>query len=177
MNAFENNGQILYYCYDEDRVIQFITDNMYQIFTKYNLADMRDIPLENAVISERGNGDELFDNRTMEYWKVAKVKQLKDKYKVLFSQSLPTSVDEISVSVDDINIGNLLIKKCIAEETNDNVYFEDYNKDIKNVTKDNIKIIFKEAAIANMNYHKDYRTIEILINQAETVEDLQAIVI
>lgn len=174
-NILKVNEPIFYYCYEEDRIVVFITTSIFETTTRYNIADNREIPLENAVISDRGNGDELFDNRTVEYWKIVKTKQLTDKYDLLFSSPFTTSVNNISVGVDDATIDMLLCKKCIAEETDSRVIFDDYNKDSKEVIKANIKVIFKEAAVVNMNYHRDYRQIEKLIRQAKTVTDLQAI--
>lgn len=140
------------------------------------LFDERDIPLENATLFD----GQLYDNRELDYWKLLKTKELESYLNNADNAGYETSLgiksDCTENSISKLNLG-LSNYNLIATKDTDKVNFCDYNNDLHSITFAQFKQICKEVGADYSNRYGKKWTVRKAINEAKTIEEIQAIVI
>ncbi len=164
-----------YYCTNSDR-IEFVTDDFSETTYSTTFAKTSIIPIDNCIILE----NQLYDNRELDYWKLAKTKEL-EKYlnnadNAGYMTTLNIKSDCTENSISKLNLG-LSNYNLIATKDTDKVGFCDYNNDLHQITFAQFKQICKEVGADYSNRYGKKWTVRKAINQAKTIAEIQAIVI
>jgi len=165
-----------YYCTNSDK-IELITEDFSE--TAYNIviADARNIPLENAVLLD----GQLHDNRELDYWKLAKTKELENYLNNAIVNGYTTSTG-IVADCDEKSLSLQVAGKVFNDIENDvkatkNVTFTDFFGDDHELTPAKYKVLLKEIG----SYIKGIRATKSRvigkIKTSKTIEELKAIVI
>lgn len=161
----------MYYEYKDNMIIAVSSE--YQQ-NKQQMFDERNIPLENAVLID----GQLYDNRELEYWKLAKTKELENyldnaesaPYK-LKNGWLADCNQKSKVNLSDADV---LYHKSWY---NLPLIFVDYSNESHTVTLAQWDAIFAELSIEFARRYNLKQTVRTAINEAKTIEEVQAIVI
>lgn len=163
-----------FYTYDNEYTGFIAVSEIFPIEPSY--ADVRNIPLENAKLLD----GELYDNRELEYWKLVKTKELNDYLNNADNAGYMTTLniksDCTENSISKLNLG-LSNYNLIATKDTDKVGFCDYNNDLHSITFAQFKQICKEVGADYSNRYGKKWTVRKAINEAKTIEEIQAIVI
>lgn len=144
--------------------------------SKQQIADIRDILKDNCKLV---NG-QLYDNREFDYWKLAKTKELEnylnnaDNAGYMTALNIKSDCTENSISKLNLGLSNY---NLIATKDADKVGFCDYNNDLHSITFAQFKQICKEVGADYSNRYGKKWTVRKAINEANTIEEIQAIVI
>ena len=140
------------------------------------LSDHRNIPKENCKLL---NG-ELYDDRELDYWKAAKRIELENYLNNAdnagFETSLKIKMDCNNISISQLNLG-LSNYNLIATKDADKVNLCDYNNELHSITFLQFKQICKEVGADYSNRYSKKWTVRKAINEAKTIEEIQAIII
>lgn len=163
----------MYYEIKDNKVIS--VSELYDA-SKTQMADLRDIPKDNCEIVD----GQLYDNRELDYWKLAKTKELEgylnNADNAGYETSLGIKSDCTENSITKLNLG-LSNYNLIATKDTDMVNFCDYNNDLHSITFAQFRQICKEVGADYSNRYGKKWTVRKAINEAKTIEDVQAIVI
>lgn len=144
--------------------------------SKQQMADIRDIPVENTELLD----GQLYDNRELDYWKIAKTKELESYLNNADNAGYMTTLgiksDCTENSIGKLNLG-LSNYNLIATKDTDKVNFCDYNNDLHSITFAQFKQICKEVGADYSNRYGKKWTVRKVINEAKTIAEIQAIVI
>lgn len=144
------------------------------VFRHPCLFDSREIPLENAVLFQ----GQLYDNRELEYWKVAKTKENQASAYLKSVAGLIVNGVKIKTTAESATALNELLSLAMLENNAKAlVEFRDYNTDWHSVTVDQFKAICLQVGQYCRAIDKAYTTNIKLIESAKTIEEIQAIVI
>lgn len=163
----------MYYEIKDDKVIS--VSGLYDA-NKTQMADIRDIPLENAELLD----GQLCDNRELDYWKLTKTKELEsylnnaDTAGYMTTLGIKSDCTENSISKLNLGLSNY---NLIATKDTDKVNFCDYNNDLHSITFAQFKQICKEVGADYSNRYGKKWTVRKAINEAKTIAEIQAIVI
>lgn len=158
-----------YYCTNTDK-IEFITTDFNLANYNIVLADVRDIPLENAKLID----GQLYDNREIDYWKLLKTKENQTSAYVKSISGLTVNGIKIKTTAESSSALNELYTLAQIKGSID---FRDYNDEWHTVTVAQFKDICLKVGDYCLSIDKTYTANVKLIDQAKTIEELKAIVI
>ena len=137
---------------------------------KHQMADTRNIPKDNCELVD----GQLYDNRELDYWKLAKAKE--NQLSAYMKSIAGVVVDGIKIktTAESITALNELLSfgKLKGE-----VEFRDFNDDWHTVMVAQFENICLKVGEYGVAIDKTYTTNIKLIDNAETIEELKAIVI
>jgi hypothetical protein len=164
-----------YYIYNTDQT--GFTGVAIEYPTQLSYADVRNIPLENAVLLD----SQLYDNRELDYWKLLRTKELVNYLESAdnngFVTSLKLKSDCSLESVEKLSLGLKLYELNSEVKDTSKVVFCDYNNELHEITLAQYKAICKEVGNDYSNRYGKKWTVRKAINEANTIEELKAIVI
>jgi hypothetical protein len=162
-----------YYCTDTDK-IEFITEDFTKTTYSTVLADNRNIPLENCILLD----GQLYDNRELEYWKLAKTKENQVSAYMKSVAGVTVNGIKIKTTAESVTALNELLSLATLENNAKSpVEFRDYNDEWQSVTVEQFKVICLQVGQYCRRIDKTYTTNIKLINQAKTIAEIQSIVI
>lgn len=138
------------------------------------LEDVRNIPLENAVLE---NG-KLYDNREIEYRKLIKAKENQSSAYAKIEAGLEVEGIKIITTAESTNTLNSLLSLAVLEgNSKAPIKFRDYESKWHSVSYEQFKSICLQVGQHCRSIDESYTKNMVAIEQAKTIEELKAIVI
>lgn len=160
-----------YYEYKDNMVLA--VSNEYDP-SKQQMADIRNILKDNCEIID----GQLYDNRELDYWKLTKTKENQVSAYTKSIAGLTVDGIKIKTTAESATALNELLSLAMLEDNvKAPVEFRDYNDEWHSVTVEQFRTICLQVGQYCMAIDKSYTTNIKLIEQAKTIEEIQAIVI